>query len=171
MTEVQDIFVLAEKALTRVVEQIKDDRWDRMKPDWFSTGAQGDVDLRHVVAYHAYDDAWVPDVLAGKTLAEVGDKYEHLKGDDPRPAWHGIVDQAIAAVEALADTAKTVHLTYGDFPAGEYLKHVTSAAARWFRARSCGHLERPTGVGPSEGCGRLVVAGDEAHQLRDQIGP
>jgi len=41
--------------------------------------------LRTVVNYHAYDDAWVPDVLAGKTKEEVGDKHDgDLLGDHPK---------------------------------------------------------------------------------------
>jgi hypothetical protein len=41
--------------------------------------------LRTIVSYHAYDDAWVPDALAGKTKDEVGrDKHKGgLLRDDP----------------------------------------------------------------------------------------
>ena len=32
----------------------------------------------------------------------------------------------MTAVRTLTDLDRTVHLTYGDYPAGEYLKHITS---------------------------------------------
>src|ERR1700681_1845733 len=63
----QRIFVLAEKALADVIDQIRDDQWEQRKPEWFQTGGQGPASLREIINYHAYDSAWVPDVLAGKT--------------------------------------------------------------------------------------------------------
>jgi hypothetical protein len=127
----QHIFILSEEALANVIEQIKDDQWDQRKPEWFATGGQGDASLREIVNYHAYDSAWVPDVLAGKTIADVGDAYEHVKTDSHVDYRH-YSEKAIAAAAALDDPNKIVHLSYGDFPAREYLKHVTSF--RGFRA-------------------------------------
>jgi len=127
----QEVFILSERALADVVDQIRDDQWDQRKPGWFQTGGQGDATLREIVNYHAYDTAWVPDVLAGKTMAEVGYRYEGLKTSDS-VNYREYADRAIAAAEVLDDPDKTVHLSYGDFPAREYLKHVTSF--RGFRA-------------------------------------
>ena len=78
--------------------------------------------------YHAYDDAWVPETVAGKTIAEVGSKYDgDLLGDNPKRNWHSIVAKAVSAVEALTivDMDKTTHLSYGDFPVKDYLWHIT----------------------------------------------
>lgn len=127
MTE-QDAFVIADEALAAVIDRIGDDQWTMPIPAWFLTGgAQGDRDLRAIVNYHAYDDAWVPDVLAGKTMAEVGDAFDgDLLGDDPRASFHAVVGRATAAARQLEDPDRVVHLSYGDFPAREYLKHVIS---------------------------------------------
>jgi hypothetical protein len=125
------VFVLSERALADVIDQIKDDQWDQRKPEWFATGRQGDPSLREIVNYHAYDSAWVPDVLAGKTIAEVGDAYEHLK-TDPNVDYRPHSEKAIAAALAVDDPQKIVHLSYGEFPVREYLKHTTSF--RGFRA-------------------------------------
>jgi hypothetical protein len=125
-----DVFVLSERALADVIDQIRDDQWDQRKPEWFATGGQGDATLREIVNYHAYDSAWVPDVLAGRTMAEVGDVFEHLKTDSV--GYRPYSEKAIAAASALDDPETIVHLSYGDFPAREYLKHVTSF--RGFRA-------------------------------------
>lgn len=129
----QQVFILSEQALADTIDQIRDDQWDQQKPRWFQTGRQGDVSLREIVNYHAFDSAWVPDVLAEKTIDEVGDAYAgDLLGADPKGSYRRYSQRAIAAVKELDDPDKTVHLSYGDFPAREYLKHVTSF--RGFRA-------------------------------------
>ncbi|HEX4755997.1 MAG TPA: hypothetical protein VH661_09650, partial [Candidatus Dormibacteraeota bacterium] len=129
----QSVFILSEQALAETIDRIRDDQWEQRKPDWFQTGGQGDASLREIVNYHAYDTAWVPDVLAGRTIAEVGETYAgDLLGDDPKGSYRRYSDKAIAAAEALDDPGKLVHLSYGDFPAREYLKHITSF--RGFRA-------------------------------------
>jgi uncharacterized protein (TIGR03086 family) len=125
MTE-QDVFILADMALKAVVDQIRDDQWDQSVPVEMTPRRPGST-LRTVVNYHAYDDAWVPDVLAGKTKEEVGDKYDgDLLGDHPKLNFASIVETAVLAVRGFADPDRTVHLSYGDFPAREYLKHITS---------------------------------------------
>jgi hypothetical protein len=128
----QLVFVLSERALANVISQISDDQWELRKPEWFQTGGQGDASLREIVNYHAYDSAWVPDVLAGRTIAQVGDEHEHLKTDPGMADYGAYSAKAIAAAEALDHPDKIVHLSYGDFPAREYLKHITSF--RGFRA-------------------------------------
>jgi uncharacterized protein (TIGR03086 family) len=121
----QDVFILADQALKAVVEQIRDDQWDLVVPDDMTR--KPGITLRELINYHAYDDAWVPDVLAGRTIEEVGDKYAgDLLGDHPKLNFASIVETAVLAVRAFDDPDRTVHLSYGDWPAREYLKHITS---------------------------------------------
>ncbi len=141
MSEI-DIFVLSERAFADVIDKVGDDQWEQRQPDWFQTGRQGDVSLREIVKYHAYDSAWVPDVLAGKASTEVGDAFDgDLLETDPKGRYRTFSDAAIAAALSLDDLDRTVHLSYGDFPAREYLKHITSFRvfrtydiARWIGA-------------------------------------
>jgi len=129
----QHIYILSEQALANTIDRIRDDQWSQPKPEWFQTGGEGEATLRTIVNYHAFDTAWVPDVLAGRTADEVGDAYAgDLLGDDPKGSYRRLSEKAIAAAEALDDADKVVHLSYGDFPAREYLKHITSF--RGFRA-------------------------------------
>jgi uncharacterized protein (TIGR03086 family) len=130
----QHVYILSEQALADTIDQIGDGQWSQKKPDWFqSSGGQADATLREFVNYHAFDTAWVPDVLAGRTADEVGDAYAgDLLGDDPKGSYRRYSRKAIAAVEALDDPERMVHLSYGDFPAREYLKHITTF--RGFRA-------------------------------------
>ena len=129
MTE-RDLFISSERALADVIDQIRPDQWAMRKPAWFATGGQGDATLRQIVNYHAYDAAWVPDVLAGRTAADVGDAFEHVK-TDAGVDYRRYSDSAIAAARALDDLDRPVHLSYGDHPAREYLKH--TASFRGFR--------------------------------------
>ncbi len=97
-----EIFILADRTLNGVVTQIKDGQWAMEMPPSFATGQVDHVPtLREIVNYHAYDDAWVPDMLAGKTMQEVGvDNYKgDLLGDDPKGSFSAIVETACAAAE------------------------------------------------------------------------
>lgn len=129
----QEVFVLSERALSNVIDQIQDSQWNQTTPDWFQTSQQGKHTLRQIVNYHAYDTAWVPDVLIGKSTAEVGSTYDgDLLGNDPKGSYRRYSEQAIAAALELKNLEQVVHLSYGDYPAREYFKHITSF--RGFRA-------------------------------------
>jgi hypothetical protein len=133
MSQEQEVFVLADKALQQVINQITPEQWEQKVTEPLAAGR--DMNLRTLINYHAYDEIWIPDTLAGKTVEEVGDTYKgDLLGTDPIASYGAIVDKAIEAVNALteADLAKTAHLTYGDFPVREYLVHITTF--RGFRA-------------------------------------
>lgn len=121
-----ETFIAAEQALTEVVNQIEAEQWEMPMPAEFETKALSPITLRQVINLHAYDDIWVPDTLSGKTIEEVGTKYDgDLLGEIPKEAWQEIVDAAIAAVQTC-DLDKVVHLSYGDYPAHEYLRHIIS---------------------------------------------
>ena len=139
MAEV-DVYILSEQALADVIDQVRPDQWGQRKPEWFHTGGQGDATLREIVNYHTYDTAWVPDVLAGRTAARSAtgtstSRRRHRRSTAPYS------ERAVAAAEALDDPERTVHLSYGEFPAREYLRHITSFRgfrvydiARWIGA-------------------------------------
>jgi len=121
----KDIFILADEALKNVVDQIRDDQWHLVVPDDMTR--RPGTTLRQTINYHAYDDAWVPDVLAGKTIEEVGTTWDgDLLGDHPKLNFASIVETAVLAVRAFNDLDRTVHLSYGDYPARQYLTHITS---------------------------------------------
>jgi len=119
-----EVFVLADHALNAVVAQIQDDQWAMEMPPSFAT-RQTDhrPTLREIINYHAYDDAWVPDMLAGKTMAEAGlDNFKgDLLGEKPKLRFAEIVEKACAAVMELDDLGRVVHCSFGDFPAHGYL--------------------------------------------------
>jgi hypothetical protein len=120
----RDLFLQSDAALRSVFDRITPEQLTQPVPaDWTRTA---NPVLRDIIAAHAYDEAWVPDVLAGRTLEEVGDAHSgDLLGDDPIAGYDRLNDVATTAVQAELDPAKTVHLSYGDFPLAEYLQHVS----------------------------------------------
>lgn len=141
-----EVFVMAEDALKKVVDQIGDDQWEMVMPPDFPTSL-GDqsVTLREIINYHAYDDAWVPDMLAGRTMEEAGkDKFDgDLLGNDPKANFAAIVSTACAAAAAMsdADLERTVHCSFGDFTAQAYFWQINS-----FRALRAHDIAKAIGV-------------------------
>jgi uncharacterized protein (TIGR03086 family) len=125
-----DVFIISDETLVRVVDQIKDEpennQWQMQMPESFMRKDKKPVTLREIINYHAYDDAWVPDILAGRTMEEAGmEKFDgDLLDDDPKGSFKAIAEKACAAARD-ADLARITHLTYGDYPASEYFKHIT----------------------------------------------
>lgn len=123
-----EIFILADRALLSVVTQIGDEQWgEALPPDFNVRQIDGRrPTLREVISYHAYDEAWVPDMLAGRTMDEVGrTRFDgDLLGDDPKAAFAALVETACVAAGALDDLDRTVHCSFGDFTAREYLWQV-----------------------------------------------
>lgn len=127
MMDERQVFVLADRTLEQVVGTIELGQYGMVMPASFMTRtATSPPTLREVVNYHAYDDAWVPDMLAGRSMAEVGeDKYRgDLLGDDPATRFSQLVGLACQAAEELEDLDRTVHCSFGDFKAREYLWQV-----------------------------------------------
>lgn len=136
-----EVFILADRTLQSVVDQIQDDQWALPIPDWFQRGAtQRDVTLRDIVGYHAYDDAWVPDMLAGKTMAEAGaTQFDgDLLGDNPKASFATIVEKATNAASRVTNLDQTVHCSFGDFPVREYFWQINMF--RGLRARDIARL-------------------------------
>jgi hypothetical protein len=131
----QDLFLMSDAALRDVIDMIDHDQLSLAAPaEWSRTP---NPTLRDILAYHAYDEAWVPDVLAGRTAEEVGTRYD-LPAHDPIANYDDINDAATEAVSRDLDYDRVVHLSYGDFPLGEYLVHVSTYRA--FQAWSIAHF-------------------------------
>ena len=139
----QDVFILAEHALKNVIDGIRDDQWTMEMPPTFARRDQRTVTLREIITYHAYDDAWVPDMLAGKTMDEAGKSNfdGDLLGADPKAAFARIVEAACAAARGLDDLERTVHCSFGDFTAREYFWQING-----FRGLRAHDIARVIGV-------------------------
>jgi uncharacterized protein (TIGR03086 family) len=98
----------------RAMNRVGPGDWDKPTPctDWT---------VRDLVSHLVVEQLWVPDMLAGRTIAQVGDKYDGDQlGDDPLRVWTGSSRAARAAWLEPGASEQTVHLSYGDVPAEEY---------------------------------------------------
>jgi hypothetical protein len=129
----RDLYLASDAALRDVIHRLTPENLDEPAPaDWSNTP---DPSLRDILAYHAFDEAWVPDVLAGRTIDEVGDAHDgDLLGADPIAGYNAIHDRATAAARQELDPRETVHLSYGDFTVAEFFVHI--ATYRAFQAWS-----------------------------------
>jgi uncharacterized protein (TIGR03086 family) len=81
--------------------------------------------VRDLVNHIVYENVWTPPLMEGQTIEQVGDRFEgDLLGDDPVVAWNKASAAALASVEADGALDRTVHLSYGDVPAGEYIEQL-----------------------------------------------
>ena len=101
-------------AFDTVIRQVQADQWANPTPcpEW---------DVRALVNHVVGEDRWVPPLLAGLTIAEVGGTLAgDLVGDDPQSAWNRARHEAEEAVSATPDD-QTVALSAGPTPLAEYL--------------------------------------------------
>ncbi len=124
---IQELFIMSNQALLKSVSQIANDQWDLMLPEGSSSKP---TNLKDAVRYHTYDDAWVPDVLAGKTKEAVGDTHESLLTSEAVAQNYAHFNQhANDAVRDFTDLDRVTHLSYGDFSANDYLHHIITFRA------------------------------------------
>jgi uncharacterized protein (TIGR03086 family) len=135
----RELFLMSDAALRDVIDRIRPEQLELPVPaEWSQTP---EPTLLDVVAAHAYDEAWVPDVLAGRTIDEVGDKHGgDLLGGDPLESYDRLNDAATVAVNRALDPDDVVHLSYGDFPVTTYLEHISTYRAfqAWSIAKHIG---------------------------------
>ena len=127
--ESKDVCVEAIQAMKVVVDRVNDDQWSMTMPANFQMmDPNAPKTLRDVVNSIAYDIAWIPDMLTGRTMDEIGrDKFQgDLLGDDPKTSFRTIADTAIDAIHNLADSEPTVHCSYADYAPHEYFRDISS---------------------------------------------
>jgi uncharacterized protein (TIGR03086 family) len=134
MDQTQRWFVDAAAALGAKVHRVKPDQWTHDTPctEW---------DVRALVGHVVYENLWIPDLLAGRTVAEVGDRFEGDQlGEDPMGAWDRASEAAIAAVSADGAMTTVTHLSYGDVPGADYVREVFTdlVVHSWDLARGIG---------------------------------
>ncbi len=138
--DVTDQFQKALLELTRRIAVVGDAQWHDPTPcaDW-------DV---HDLTNHVVNELrWVPPLLGGMTIEEVGDRFDgDLLGSDPVGAGQEAARDAAQAASAPAATERVVHLSFGDATGEEYLTQITFDIAihTWDLARAVGadeHLE------------------------------
>ncbi|AXH98019.1 TIGR03086 family metal-binding protein [Ornithinimicrobium avium] len=102
--------------VTDLVRAVPDDRWRRPTPceGW---------DVRALVNHLTAEHLWAPRLLAGESLAEVGDDYAgDVLGDDPVAVWHHAVTTSLLAWADVApeDELREIEVSSGPITLREY---------------------------------------------------
>lgn len=138
-----DVARLFGRAVDQFAERVSavGDRWSAPTPDT-------EWDVRALVNHVLVEDLWVPPLLAGMTIAEVGDRFDGDQlGDDPESAWTSAAPAAVSAVGEEGALARTVHVSFGDIPGEEYVSQLVCdhLIHGWDLARAVGADETMDG--------------------------
>jgi uncharacterized protein (TIGR03086 family) len=165
-TDTSELHRRATDAFGARVHAVRDDQWELPTPcsEW---------NVRQLVNHLVYENRWTPPLFAGRTIAEVGDRFEgDLLGDDPKAAWDGSAKEAVAAVQEHGAMERTVHLSFGDVPGSEYAMQLFAdhLIHGWDLARAIGADERldPELVGA---CARWFEANEQGYRSVGAVGP
>ena len=113
--ELEELYRTVVASWSAVVTGVRIDEGDRPTPctEW---------SVRDLVNHVAGEDLWTVPLLAGRTIEDVGDRFDgDLLGDDPSGAALAAAASALAAVGRRLPTGGTVHLSYGEERLEEYL--------------------------------------------------
>jgi uncharacterized protein (TIGR03086 family) len=93
---------------------------------WHDPTPDTEWDVTALVRHLVYEQLWVPPLMAGKTIAEVGDAFEgDILGEDPVAAWASAAAAVREAVSRPGALDRKVHLSFGEVAATEYLWQLT----------------------------------------------
>lgn len=120
------------------VHAVADDQWHDPTPDT-------EWDVRQLVNHLVVEQLWVPPLMTGSTIADVGDRFDADQlGDDPRRSWDDAAAAAQAAFSTPGGLDRAVHLSAGATPGVEYLRDMTMdlVVHGWDLARAIGLDDR-----------------------------
>ena len=119
---VMDVLAAHRSALRQFdnrVQMVGDGQWHNATPDT-------DWDVTDLVGHLVYEQLWVPPLMAGQTIVQVGNAFEgDVLGEDPKAAWTSAAAAARAAFDQPGAMDREVHLSFGDAPASLYVWQMT----------------------------------------------
>lgn len=116
-----DLLTAYRRSLTEFtdrVSQVSPDQWSAPTPcpDW---------DVRALVNHVVVEDRWTVPIFAGTTIAQVGDQFDGDQlGADPAGTARDAAAHADVMVSEPGALDRTVHLSFGDAPASEYVQQL-----------------------------------------------
>ena len=118
----ENVLELHSRALAefgRRVHAVGVDQWGCPTPctDW---------EVRNLVNHLVSEQLWVPPLLAGKRVADLGDGFAtgDVLGTDPVATWDAAAAAAEAAFAEPGALERVVHLSYADRPGEEYAREM-----------------------------------------------
>lgn len=135
--DTQEYFERSAALFDERVRAITDGQWSDPTPctEW---------NVRDLVDHLTNECLWVPPLMEGRTIAEVGDRFDgDSLGDDPVGSWSAARSSAEQAVAERGALDRTVHLSYADVPGHHYIRQLSRDLLihSWDLARGIGHDE------------------------------
>jgi len=109
-----ELYVKAMANTQRYMDGVRADQWHAPTPntEW---------DVRQVANHIIGENLWAGELLHGKTIAEVGDKFDgDVAGSDPAASYRASVSVATDAVTEPGAMEAVCHLSFGDFSGADY---------------------------------------------------
>jgi uncharacterized protein (TIGR03086 family) len=134
MAELIDMFRRAVDGFGRRVHVVGESQWSAPTPDT-------EWDVRALVNHVTVEQLWVPPLMSGSSVADIGDRFDGDKlGHDPRATWDTAVRASLEAFGANGALGGTIALSRGATPAEEYCWEMTVDALihSWDLARGIG---------------------------------
>jgi uncharacterized protein (TIGR03086 family) len=116
--DIRELFRRACDGFGDKVRETGDDQWRLPTPctEW---------DVRALVNHLVSENRWIPPILRGKTIEEVGDRFDgDIVGQEPKATWDEAAEDAKASVFEDGAMQRTVHLSFGDHSGEDYISQV-----------------------------------------------
>lgn len=137
MNDLTELFGRSADLFDERVRAVGDDQWDNGTPctEW---------SVRHLVNHLTNECLWIPPLMEGQTIEEVGNRFDgDCLGDDPVGSWADAVAGARAAASETGALDRTVNLSFGNVPGHFYIGQVGKDLLihSWDLARGIGYDE------------------------------
>jgi uncharacterized protein (TIGR03086 family) len=117
MSELIELFERAIDGFAKHVHRTTDAQWHDPTPDT-------EWDVRMLTNHVTVEQLWVPPLIGGSTVEQVGDRFDGDQlGDDPIATWDAASEASVKAFRSGLD--RTVSLASGERPAAEYCWEMT----------------------------------------------
>ncbi len=115
----KELFRRALDQSTKVILAVQSSQYSLPTPD-------SEWHVKQLANHMLYELSWIPEIVKGMTLDEVGDRYEgDLMGNNLHYAWQAACVRANKAV-ADCNLDSIAHLSYGDVKVRDYLAEAAS---------------------------------------------
>ncbi len=138
MTDLVDLHGTAMAEFDRRVNEVALTDWALPTPDT-------DWDVHDLVNHLTTEQLWVPHLLSGARIEDVGDQFDGDNlGEEPAATWSIASRESRTAWLAPSALDQTVHLSFGDVPGRVYLWQMTFdlGVHAWDLARAIGADEK-----------------------------
>ncbi len=117
-----DLKLLIRKCLSQaseVIAQVQPTQYHDPTPDT-------EWDVHQLIQHILYELSWASDILEGKTISEVGNKYDKdLIGNDLQNNWSTAAKHALASLKKVTYD-DIVYLSFGEFMASYYIPQIAN---------------------------------------------